>query len=108
MNLEETRKFGLCHECHFISFLGQGGMTTAYLGQKTHLVSRMDPHVVFLDIGTNDMSSGNPSARLLERLLAAAHILVSIYHVKQVVILDVLRRLSTVRYHCPVDVNDLL
>ena len=81
-------------------------MTTAHLEQKTHLVGRMGPYVVFLDIGTNDLSSGYPIERLVERVLAAARILISFYHVKQVVILEIFRRLPTGRYHCPVDFND--
>ena len=52
MNREETRNFGLCHDGHCISLVGQGGITTAHVEQKTHLVGRMGPHVVFLDIGT--------------------------------------------------------
>ena len=74
-----------------VSPLGLGGMTTAHLEQKTHLVGRMGPHVVFLDIGTNYFSTGYPIAR------------------QQVVILEILeifRRLPTGRYHCPVDFND--
>ena len=108
MNREETRNFGLCHDGHCISLVGQGGMTTAHLEQKIHLVGRMGPRVVFLDIaiGTNDLSSGYPIARLVERVLAAARILISFYHVKQVVILEIFRRLPTGRYHCPVDFND--
>ena len=106
MNREETRNFGLCHDGHCISLVGQGGMTTAHLEQKTHLVGRMGPHVVFLDIGTNDLSSGYPIARLVERVLAAARILISFYHFNRVVILEISGRLPTGRYHCPVDFND--
>ena len=89
-----------------VSPLGLGGMTTAHLEQNTHLVGRMGPHVVFLDIGTNDFSSGYPIARLVERVLTAASIFISFYHVKQVVILEIFRRLPTGRYHCPFDSND--
>ena len=67
----------------------------------------MGPLVVFLDIGTNDLLSGNyPIARLVERVLAAARTLISFYHVKQVVILVIFRRLPTSRHHCPIDFND--
>ena len=79
-----------------------GRNDNCHLEQKTHLVGRMG-HVVFLDIGTNDLLSGYPIARLVERVLVAARILISFYHVKQVVIF---RRLPNGRYHCPVDFND--
>ena len=68
MNREDTRNFVMCLGGHCISLIWQGGMTTAHLEHKTLLFGCMSHHVVFRDIGTDELSPGFTFCRGLRRV----------------------------------------
>ena len=93
MNREDTRNFALCPGGHFISFIWQGGMTTAHLKQKTLLFGCMSPMLSSVILGR--MSCRRVS-RFVEGCGASIDILLSCHTGGNV---GIFRRLSTGRYH---------
>ena len=106
LNRDETSNFGLSSAGQSVTLIGQGRMTTAHLEQKIHYVGHLNANVVLIDIGLNDLALGYSFERLVRHVLAATSVLLSIYHVKQIVILEVLRRSLPDQYPCPADFNE--
>ena len=93
--------FSLPSRSHDVRFLGQSG---AHVSDVMTLFQRreVDPHLVFLDIGTNDLTNLYVSTHdLATQVFNLARQLIQHYGVEHVVIMEVLPRTTWGRHGAP-------
>ena len=95
--------FQLSLSTHKVICSGKGGLLAADLYSQFQLFlssSRKTPHLVVLDVGTNDLDLGTPPTEVARQVYYFATKLVREFDVDKVVILEVLDRSSSGR-HAP-------
>ena len=94
--------FGLSSSTHDIHFIGRPGGHARHLARAFPAVLELAPDLVFLDIGTNDLTVMHPQ-ELFSQVMATARGLVNTCGVKTVVLLQVLPRTVEGRFGQPAE-----
>jgi len=90
---DSKRNLGLTYTSHQVAMRGGGGRRISHLQQEFAFIGRMQPEVVLIDIGTNDLDSLRKPVQVLAReLFQVAATLRDRYNVKLVVICEVFYR----------------
>lgn len=90
---------GLDIRRHHISFIGQGGKLYIHLYGDIPALVRLNPDIVCIDIGSNDIDNDMSCAQqLASNVFHFASYLIEAFRIKTVVIMEVLCRLEEGRY----------
>ena len=92
--------FGLSPTTHTISFISRPGGKARNMKNAYSQIQAIEPDLVLLDIGTNDLQSSSPSV-LVSQVYNIFRTLVYFCNVKMVVFLQVLPRTVYGRYGAP-------
>ena len=96
---DSKRNLGLTYTSHQVAMRGGGGRRISHLQQEFAFIGHMQPEVVLIDIGTNDLDSLRKPVQVLAReLFQVAATLRDRYNVKLVVICEVFYRTPVGRY----------